>query len=130
MAAWASWSLFISTKPKPLLRPVSRSLMTSALLTVPNALNNWSRSELETLKLRLPQYSFFPMMHFLPLEKVAARDLTFGAAEKGARNGGPPGGAAERGSQAADQKARQQRDTFAEPTDAIMACGAAKSRAI
>jgi hypothetical protein len=30
MAAWASWSLPISTKPKPFERPVSRSMMTWA----------------------------------------------------------------------------------------------------
>ena len=30
MAAWASWSVPISTKPKPFERPVSRSMMTWA----------------------------------------------------------------------------------------------------
>ena len=48
MAAWAWASLSISTKPKPLLRPVSRSSMTWALCTVPNCENNCSRSELLT----------------------------------------------------------------------------------
>jgi len=37
MAAWASLSLPISTKPKPLERPVSRSIMTLALDTAPKA---------------------------------------------------------------------------------------------
>jgi hypothetical protein len=36
IAARASASLAISTKPKPLERPVSRSIMTLALVTVPN----------------------------------------------------------------------------------------------
>jgi len=35
IAAWASSSVPISTKPKPLLRPVSRSLMICAETTVP-----------------------------------------------------------------------------------------------
>ena len=35
MAAWASWSLPISTNPNPLDRPVSRSMMTCADCTVP-----------------------------------------------------------------------------------------------
>ena len=39
MAAFASWSLDISTKPKPLERPVSRSMMTCADWTVPCAAN-------------------------------------------------------------------------------------------
>jgi hypothetical protein len=48
IAAWASASLLISTKPKPLLRPVSRSAMISALSTVPWALKSPSSAELST----------------------------------------------------------------------------------
>ncbi len=44
MAAWASASLPISTNPKPLERPVSRSIITLALLTAPNWLKACSRS--------------------------------------------------------------------------------------
>jgi len=44
MAACASASLPISTKPKPLERPVSRSIMTFALVTLPNWLKDCSRS--------------------------------------------------------------------------------------
>ena len=39
MAACASASLPISTKPKPFERPVSRSIMTLADVTVPNCAN-------------------------------------------------------------------------------------------
>jgi hypothetical protein len=35
MAAWASWSEPISTKPNPFERPVSRSAMICADCTVP-----------------------------------------------------------------------------------------------
>jgi len=44
MAAWASASLPISTKPKPLERPVSRSMMTCADCTEPCASNICCRS--------------------------------------------------------------------------------------
>ena len=44
MAACASWSVFISTKPKPLDRPVSRSMMIWADSTVPCASNILTRS--------------------------------------------------------------------------------------
>jgi hypothetical protein len=44
MAAWAWASSPISTKPKPLERPVSRSIMTLALVTAPNALNACCKS--------------------------------------------------------------------------------------
>ena len=39
MAACASASVPISTKPKPFERPVSRSIMTLADVTVPNCAN-------------------------------------------------------------------------------------------
>ncbi len=48
MADWASASEPISTKPKPLLRPVSRSEITSALSTLPYGVKICSRSELLT----------------------------------------------------------------------------------
>ena len=44
IAACASASLPISTKPKPLERPVSRSIITLALVTWPNWPNACSRS--------------------------------------------------------------------------------------
>ena len=40
--AWASWSVFISTKPNRLDRPVSRSMMTWADSTLPCGANIWS----------------------------------------------------------------------------------------
>src|SRR5207237_8806000 len=49
IAASASASLAISTKPNPLLRPVSRSLITWADVTWPYWPNNVSSSELSTL---------------------------------------------------------------------------------
>ena len=48
MAAWASWSLPISTKPKPLERPVSRSMITCADSTVPYGSNICCKSLLLT----------------------------------------------------------------------------------
>ena len=46
MAACASESLFISTKPKPLLRPVAKSITTCAFLTAPKGAKSVSRSAL------------------------------------------------------------------------------------
>src|SRR5712692_5746953 len=61
MAAWASASLPISTKPKPLERPVSRSMMTCADATVPCG----SKVRCKSLSVneygRLPTYNFLPM---------------------------------------------------------------------
>ena len=48
MAACASASLSISTKPKPLERPVSRSMMTWADCTVPYGSNICCKSLLLT----------------------------------------------------------------------------------
>jgi hypothetical protein len=45
MAFCASSGVLISTNPNPLLRPVSRSLMTSADETVPCSPNIFSNSE-------------------------------------------------------------------------------------
>src|SRR5262249_49592249 len=59
MAARASSSLTISTKPNPRLRPVSRSLRTWALLTVPYCSNSSCSSAEPTVYLRLPTYSRF-----------------------------------------------------------------------
>src|SRR5262245_989024 len=59
MAARASSSLTISTKPNPRLRPVSRSLRTWALLTVPYCSNSSCSSAEVTVYLRLPTYSRF-----------------------------------------------------------------------
>ena len=44
IAAWASWSLVISTNPNPLDRPVSRSMMTCADFTAPCGVNICSRA--------------------------------------------------------------------------------------
>src|SRR5262249_49830689 len=63
MAAWASCSVFISTKPKPLERPVSRSMITCADSTVPCASNIFDRSLSVTPYPRLPTYSFLPMCY-------------------------------------------------------------------
>ena len=60
MAARASASDAISTKPKPRLRPVCRSSTTWALLTSPKGANNSSRSAFVTENVRLPTYSFLP----------------------------------------------------------------------
>ena len=46
------------------------------------------------------------MLHLLRLESVRPGRLTFGAAKKGAKNGGPPGGAAERGRGSRPKEAR------------------------
>ncbi len=54
MAAWASASEPISTKPKPLERPVSRSIMTLALETLPYCANACCRSSSRMLYERLP----------------------------------------------------------------------------
>src|SRR5215831_17630157 len=63
MAAWASCSVFISTKPKPLERPVSRSMITCADSTVPCASNIFDRSLSVTPYPRLPTYSFLPICY-------------------------------------------------------------------
>jgi len=72
MACWAALSSSISTNPNPLLRPVSRSSITCALVTEPNAENMASRLALVTLKLRLPTYSFFPTAELLE-QKLTTR---------------------------------------------------------
>ena len=61
MAACASGSEPISTKPKPFERPVSRSIMTLADDTVPYCANACWRSSSRTLYERLPTYSLLPM---------------------------------------------------------------------
>src|ERR1017187_2944823 len=61
MAACASGSEPISTKPKPFERPVSRSIMTFAELTVPYCANACCRSSSRMLYERLPTYSLLPM---------------------------------------------------------------------
>ncbi len=48
MADWASASEPISTKPKPLERPVSRSIMTLAEATLPNCEKAWSSESSRT----------------------------------------------------------------------------------
>jgi hypothetical protein len=48
----------ISTKAKPRLWPVSRSVTTDALVTVPNWPNNCSRSADVVPKARFPTYNF------------------------------------------------------------------------
>src|SRR5262249_40821308 len=58
MASFASASVDISTKPKPLLRPVSRSVMIFADSTVPNAANISEREVSLIEKGKLPTYSF------------------------------------------------------------------------
>lgn len=58
IAACASLSLLISTKPKPRERPVSRSMMTCAESTDPNALNAVWRLSFVVLKDRLPTKIF------------------------------------------------------------------------
>ena len=57
--------MLISTNPKPLLLPVSRSEMTSALSTLPYCENSCSRSELLTRYVRFPTYSFLPTINLL-----------------------------------------------------------------
>jgi hypothetical protein len=54
--------LDISTNPNPRLRPVSRSVMTWALVTVPNWPNTWASSSLVVWKAMLPTYSFLLMV--------------------------------------------------------------------
>src|SRR5262249_59579772 len=63
VAACASCSVFISTKPKTLERPVSRSMITCADSTVPCASNIFDRSLSVTPYPRLPTYSFLPMCY-------------------------------------------------------------------
>src|SRR5262249_20227018 len=65
MAAWASWSLPISTKPKPLDRPVSRSMMTWADCTVPCGANSCSSAASVTSNVRFPTYNFLPICELL-----------------------------------------------------------------
>src|SRR5262245_57450424 len=50
----------ISTNPNPRLRPVSRSVMTCALVTVPYWPNSSRRSSEVVVKARLPTYNFLP----------------------------------------------------------------------
>src|SRR5690348_13016996 len=54
----ASPPSLISTNPKPRERPVSRSVVTCARVTVPCWANNCSRSAAVVLKDRLPTYKF------------------------------------------------------------------------
>jgi hypothetical protein len=61
IAACASTALDISTKPKPLERPVSRSIMTFAEVTVPNCANAACNDSSRTEYARLPTYSLFPI---------------------------------------------------------------------
>jgi len=49
IARAAASSVCISTNPNPLLRPVSRSWITCALITVPNSRNICSNASLVTL---------------------------------------------------------------------------------
>src|ERR1039457_4706179 len=72
MAACASGSEPISTKPKPFERPVSRSIMTFAELTVPYCANACCRSSSRMLYERLPTYSLLPMGE---LPSCSYRDL-------------------------------------------------------
>src|SRR5919202_3214275 len=74
MAAWASASLPIPTKPKPLERPVSRSIITLALVTAPNWLNACSRSLSRTPYGKLPTYSLLPMQGLLENTKKGRSD--------------------------------------------------------
>jgi hypothetical protein len=91
MAARASASDVISTKPKPRLRPVWRSSTTWALLTSPNGANKSSRSAFVTENERLPTYNFLPT--FKPPETWCAtltRVRLSGSKERG-RTGRPTG---------------------------------------
>ena len=65
MAALASWSVLISTKPKPFDRPVSRSMMTCADSTVPKGANICSRcavghAVIEAADVQLPAHVGLP----------------------------------------------------------------------
>src|SRR5262249_19904184 len=61
MASAASWSDDISTNPKPLLRPVSRSVMIFADCTFPAREKVSCRDSSVALNGRLPTYNFLPM---------------------------------------------------------------------
>ena len=65
IAACASASLPISTKPKPFERPVSRSIITFALVTEPNWPKASSRSLSRTEYGKLPTYSLLPIKGLL-----------------------------------------------------------------
>src|SRR5215217_2703496 len=64
IAAFASSSVDISTKAKPLERPVSRSSITLADETVPAWANNVWRSWLVVWKARFPTYSFVDIYRY------------------------------------------------------------------
>src|SRR5262249_60034819 len=64
IAAFASASDPISTKPKPLLRPVSRSMITSELLTAPCAANSAFNSSL------VPEYRRSPTYHVVTASEL------------------------------------------------------------
>src|SRR5262249_21748200 len=68
MAACASASLPISTKPNPLDRPVSRSMITCADWTVPCASKSCCRS------LSAIPYGRWPTYNFLPMEGLREKD--------------------------------------------------------
>src|SRR6516162_7925477 len=57
----ASWRWAATRKPKPLDRPVSRSMMTCADWTVPCAANSCSSALLVTSKDKFPTYNFLPI---------------------------------------------------------------------
>src|SRR6185503_14324305 len=67
IAAMASSApLDISTNPNPRLRPVSRSEITCALVTVPYCPNSCSNSACVVVNGRFPTYRFFVDMSSLP----------------------------------------------------------------
>src|SRR5439155_20106989 len=65
MAAWASWSLFISTNPNPFDRPVSRSVMSWARWTLPYGANSSCSWDSVTSNDRFPTYNFLPTVSHL-----------------------------------------------------------------
>src|SRR5262249_14562446 len=67
-----SWSVFISTNAKPLDCPVARSAMMWTDSTVPNGAKSFSRSALLTPWVRLPTYSFLPIVKLLEKRRSRA----------------------------------------------------------
>src|SRR5438034_8863873 len=86
MAFWASPSSFISTNPNPRDRPVSRSVITWARVTVPCWPNSCSRSSDVVLNGRFPTYRFFATPHPRGATPRVLRN------KRQAAHGGPEGG--------------------------------------
>src|SRR4051812_15986570 len=96
IALVASSGVFISTKPNPLERPVSRSVMTAASTTPPACSKRVRRSLSVTVYGRLPTYNFLFIDHAprIKTESSGVRSVGWVASGRGTgdispQKGGP-----------------------------------------